>query len=74
MKSRRTLIEEVISSINMEAKKKTIKLTLKLLWNYFLLKKTLTIDQIPRSSRYRQGRPEERDQWTEEAEFQLPTR
>jgi hypothetical protein len=44
MKSRRTLIEEVVSFINTEAKKKTIKLALKLLWNYFLLKKTPTID------------------------------
>jgi hypothetical protein len=58
-KGRRTLIEEVVSSMNTKAKKKTIKLTLNYCETTFYWK-TPAIDQVSHSSRRRQGRPEER--------------
>jgi hypothetical protein len=59
MKGQRTLIEEVVSSIDTKAKKKTIKLTLNCCETTFYWK-TPVIDQVPHSSRRRQGQPEER--------------
>jgi hypothetical protein len=61
MKGRRKLIEEVVSSIDTEVKKKTIKLTLNCYETTFYWK-TLAIEQVPRSSRCWQGRPEEEGQ------------
>jgi hypothetical protein len=57
MKGRITLIENDVSIVT-KAKKKTIKLKLNCCETTFYWK-TLAIDQVPRSSRRRQGRPEE---------------